>query len=158
MLTTSAKSIVGLIDVRSISSTCSTGSFSTASSVTYTVDDAWTVASAVAVKGDTIMAIGSDDDMAAYIGPDTEVMDLIHKYVDENPGRLYYRVAGFNLRAWPNNAADNQRLNEEFPDPPSGAPTSPCTASSQTRPRSTLPASTRTPPVPNGGTAYHYEG
>ena len=42
----------------------------------YTVDDNWTVASAVAVKGDTIMAVGSDDDMAAYIGPDTEVKDL----------------------------------------------------------------------------------
>ena len=42
----------------------------------YTVDDAWTVASAVAVKGDTVMAVGSDADMEAFIGPDTEVKDL----------------------------------------------------------------------------------
>ena len=42
----------------------------------YTIDDAWTVASAVAVKGDEIMAVGSDDDMAAFIGDATEVMDL----------------------------------------------------------------------------------
>ena len=144
--------------VRSISSTCSAGSFSTASWVTYTVDDTWTVASAVAVKGDTIMAIGSDDDMAAYIGPDTEVMDLIHKYVDENPGRLYYRVAGFDLRAWPNSAADNQRLNEEFPDTPiwgSDVSMHGIIANQATLDLAVVDENT---PVPNGGTAYHYEG
>lgn len=47
----------------------------------YTIDDDWTVASAVAVKGDAIMAVGSDEDMDAFVGPDTEVMDLNGKMV-----------------------------------------------------------------------------
>ena len=123
----------------------------------YTVDDAWTVASAVAVKGDTVMAVGSDADMDAFIGPDTNVMDLGgmmvtpgfmnghdhieakpkdycdmsqldisldtymqagHDYIAANPGLPYYSFKYMDLRAWPNSAPDNQRLNEEFPDTP----------------------------------------
>ena len=41
-----------------------------------TVDPALGTAQAIAVTGYTITAVGSDDEIAAYIGPDTEVIDL----------------------------------------------------------------------------------
>jgi len=41
-----------------------------------TVDDAFSIAEAVAVAGGRIVKVGSDDDIAPYIGPDTEVIEL----------------------------------------------------------------------------------
>lgn len=40
------------------------------------VDAAWTVTSAIAVRGYEIVALGDDTAMAGWIGPDTEVIDL----------------------------------------------------------------------------------
>src|SRR5262245_32658008 len=41
-----------------------------------TVDDARPEAAAMAVNGDTIVALGSDQEIQRYIGPATRVMDL----------------------------------------------------------------------------------
>jgi predicted amidohydrolase YtcJ len=41
-----------------------------------TVDEALPEASAVAARGGTIVAVGSDEDIEKYIGPETEVLDL----------------------------------------------------------------------------------
>ena len=41
-----------------------------------TVDDAGTEAEAIAVSGYSVVAVGSDDEIDRYIGPDTEVIDL----------------------------------------------------------------------------------
>jgi predicted amidohydrolase YtcJ len=41
-----------------------------------TVDESRPNANAVAVRGGTIVAVGSDEEIEAYIGPDTEVLDL----------------------------------------------------------------------------------
>ncbi|MGD2154320.1 MAG: amidohydrolase, partial [Gemmatimonadales bacterium] len=41
-----------------------------------TVDDAVPDGEAVAVRGDRILAVGSDSEIAEYIGPETEVIDL----------------------------------------------------------------------------------
>ncbi len=42
----------------------------------YTVDAARSWATAVAVKGGTIVAVGADKDVRAWMGPHTEVVDL----------------------------------------------------------------------------------
>ncbi|UCF19156.1 MAG: amidohydrolase family protein, partial [Gemmatimonadota bacterium] len=44
--------------------------------VVVTVDDAIPDGEAIAVAGDTILAVGSDSAIAQYIGPQTEVIDL----------------------------------------------------------------------------------
>lgn len=44
--------------------------------VIYTVDEGRTVAQAVAIRGDTIVFVGSSSRARAWIGPDTEVVDL----------------------------------------------------------------------------------
>src|SRR5262249_16796839 len=41
-----------------------------------TVDDARPEAQAIAVSGDTIAAVGSNQDIQAYVGPATRVVDL----------------------------------------------------------------------------------
>jgi hypothetical protein len=41
-----------------------------------TVDDAVPDGEAIAVQGDKILAVGSDSDIAGYIGPETDVIDL----------------------------------------------------------------------------------
>ncbi len=41
-----------------------------------TVDDQFTVAEAVAVRGYEVVAIGTDEEIAAYVGADTEVIEL----------------------------------------------------------------------------------
>jgi predicted amidohydrolase YtcJ len=41
-----------------------------------TVDDARPEAQAMAVRGDTIVAVGSNEDIQPYVGPNTEVIDL----------------------------------------------------------------------------------
>jgi hypothetical protein len=41
-----------------------------------TVDESRPEASAVAVRGGTILAVGSDEEIEAYVGPETEVVDL----------------------------------------------------------------------------------
>jgi predicted amidohydrolase YtcJ len=41
-----------------------------------TVDAAWSIHRAMAVKGDRIVAVGSDEDIARHKGPDTEVLEL----------------------------------------------------------------------------------
>lgn len=41
-----------------------------------TVDDSRPEANAVAVRGGTILAVGRDEDIETYIGPETEVLDL----------------------------------------------------------------------------------
>ena len=162
----------------------------------YTVDDNWTVASAVAVKGDTIMAVGSDDDMVAFIGPDTNVMDLGgmmvtpgfmnghdhieakpkdycdmsqldisldtymqagHDYIAANPGLPYYSFKYMDLRAWPNSAPDNQRLNEEFPDTPIYGSDASGHGKIVNQALLDLCGIDENTPVPEGGTVYYYE-
>ncbi|MBQ6521588.1 MAG: amidohydrolase family protein [Atopobiaceae bacterium] len=162
----------------------------------YTVDDAWTVASAVAVKGDTVMAVGSDADMDAFIGPDTEVKDLggmmlmpgfmnghdhivykpdttcdlaateanldaymaaIHEYVDAHPGQPYYEVSNLDLRAWPNSAANNERLNEEFPDTPILGVDVSVHGRIVNQALMDLAGIDENTPVPDGGVVYYYE-
>ncbi|MCX7683229.1 MAG: amidohydrolase [Anaerolineae bacterium] len=49
--------------------------------VIYTVDARRTIAQAMAVKGDTIVYVGSDRGVQAYIGPNTTVLDLEGKLV-----------------------------------------------------------------------------
>ncbi len=46
-----------------------------------TMDAAGTVAQALAVKGDTLLAVGSTSDAKAWAGPGTEVVDLAGKTV-----------------------------------------------------------------------------
>ena len=46
-----------------------------------TVDDANPQAQAVAVRGDRIVAVGKNDDVARFVGPDTRVLDLAGKLV-----------------------------------------------------------------------------
>ena len=162
----------------------------------YTVDDNWTVASAVAVKGDTIMAVGSDADMDAFIGPDTNVMDLGgmmvtpgfmnghdhieakpkdycdmsqldisldtymqagHDYIAANPGLPYYSFKYMDLRAWPNSAPDNQRLNEEFPDTPIYGSDASGHGKIVNQALLDLCGIDENTPVPEGGTVYYYE-
>jgi len=41
-----------------------------------TVDSAFTIATAVAIAGDSILAVGSDEVIAAYAGPATRIIDL----------------------------------------------------------------------------------
>jgi predicted amidohydrolase YtcJ len=41
-----------------------------------TVDSTKPEAEAVAIRGSTIVAVGTDAEIASYIGPDTEVVDL----------------------------------------------------------------------------------
>ncbi len=41
-----------------------------------TVDDAMPEAQAIAMRGDRIAAVGSNDDIQAYVGPETKVIDL----------------------------------------------------------------------------------
>ena len=162
----------------------------------YTVDDAWTVASAVAVKGDTIIAVGSDADMDAFIGPDTNVMDLGgmmvtpgfmnghdhieakpkdycdmsqldisldtymqagHDYIAANPGLPYYSFKYMDLRAWPNSAPDNQRLNEEFPDTPIYGSDASGHGKIVNQALLDLCGIDENTPVPEGGTVYYYE-
>ena len=47
----------------------------------YTVDDAFSVASAMAVVGDKLVYVGDDEGVQAYIGPKTTVTDLEGKCV-----------------------------------------------------------------------------
>ena len=47
----------------------------------YTVDPDWKIATAVAIKGNEILATGSDSEIEAYIGPDTKKIDLAGKAV-----------------------------------------------------------------------------
>ncbi len=44
--------------------------------VIYTIDEAFTAAEAMAILGDRILCVGSNTDMDAMIGPDTEIVDL----------------------------------------------------------------------------------
>ena len=47
----------------------------------YTVDPDWKIASAVAIKGNEILATGNDAEMEAFVGPETEKIDLEGKTV-----------------------------------------------------------------------------
>ncbi len=51
------------------------------SGVVATVDADFTIAEAVAVKGHEILAVGSDEQIAATVGPDTRVIDLDGRFV-----------------------------------------------------------------------------
>ena len=62
-----------------------------------TVDPTLPEAQALAVVGDTIMAIGSSDEIAQYIGPTTQVIDLLGRVghvVVEPPGQECEKRAG----------------------------------------------------------------
>ena len=47
----------------------------------YTVDEDFSVASALAIKGDRLVYVGDEAGVEAYIGPDTKVVDLEGKTV-----------------------------------------------------------------------------
>ncbi|HUX06216.1 MAG TPA: amidohydrolase [Acidobacteriota bacterium] len=47
----------------------------------YTVSDDWKIASAVAIKGNQVLATGSDDEILAFAGPETQKFDLEGKTV-----------------------------------------------------------------------------
>ncbi len=65
----------------------------------YTVDDDFSVASALAIKGDRFIFVGSDEDVQKYIGEKTETIDLQGKTVI--PGlidaHLHYSGIGTSL-------------------------------------------------------------
>ena len=46
-----------------------------------TVDDAFSIAEAVAVNGYQITAVGTDEDIAEYVGPETRVVELQGRFV-----------------------------------------------------------------------------
>ena len=164
--------------------------------VVYTVDDNWTVATAVAVKGDEIVYVGDDAGVEAFVGDATDVRDLggmmvtpgfmnghdhveakpadfcdlsmceidleayiqaIKEYIEANPGLPYYDVRPADLRAWPNSAPDNQRLNEEFPDTPIVMSDASYHGKIANQAALDLAGVDENTPVPEGGTAYHYE-
>ena len=162
----------------------------------YTVDDNWTVATAVAVKGDEIVYVGDDAGAEAFIGNATEVKDLggmmvtpgfmnghdhfecipinycdlsmcdidleqyiqaLKDYIAENPGLPYYSAQPADLRAWPNSAPDNQRLNEEFPDTPIVLTDASFHGRIVNQAALDLVGVDENTPVPEGGTAFKYE-
>ena len=65
----------------------------------YTVDSEWQITSAVAIKGNAIIAVGSDAEIEAYVGPETETIDLEGKTV--LPGLIdahaHLMIYSFNL-------------------------------------------------------------
>ena len=63
----------------------------------YTMDPADSVAQALAVRGDRIVAVGADDQVRAFIGPQTEVIDVGGKMV--MPGLI---DAHNHLQVWGN--------------------------------------------------------
>jgi len=63
--------------------------------VVTTVDPGLGVAEALAVTGHTITAVGSDAEIAAYIGPDTEVIELSGRYA--GPGFIESHAHLFSL-------------------------------------------------------------
>ena len=46
-----------------------------------TVDEGFSLAQAIAVRGDTIVAVGSNDDVESLVGPSTQVLDLEGKTI-----------------------------------------------------------------------------
>ena len=46
-----------------------------------TVDDAFSIATAVAIRNESILAVGSDEDILSLAGPDTELIDLHGKTI-----------------------------------------------------------------------------
>ncbi len=65
----------------------------------YTVDDAFSTASAIAIKGDRFIYVGSDTGVQDYIGPGTAVIDLNGKTVV--PGlmdsHIHFESVGQNI-------------------------------------------------------------
>ncbi len=67
-----------------------------------TMDARDTIAQAVAVRGDRVLAVGSDDEVRAFIGPETQVFELAGKLV--TPGLIdahnHLQVWGTLLNDW----------------------------------------------------------
>ncbi|WP_199487627.1 amidohydrolase [Actinomadura spongiicola] len=88
-----------------------------------TVDDGFTVASAVAITGDRITAVGDDDRIRALAGPSTEVVDLAGRTVlpginDAHLHLAMFGLAGFSVDL---NGVDSVRaLNDALTDGPVG--------------------------------------
>ncbi|TYB42194.1 amidohydrolase [Actinomadura chibensis] len=66
-----------------------------------TVDDAFTVASALAVTGDRITAVGADDEVRALAGPSTTVVDLDGRTVLPGLNDAHLHLAMFGLAGPP---------------------------------------------------------
>lgn len=65
----------------------------------YTVDHEFSKASAMAIKGQKLVYVGSDEEVEPYIGSDTEVIDLNEKTVIPglNDGHLHFPGMALNL-------------------------------------------------------------
>src|SRR5688572_16682068 len=65
----------------------------------FVADDATTVVSALAVKGERIVAAGADADVSALIGPGTRVVDLRGGLVTPgmNDAHLHFATGGMSL-------------------------------------------------------------
>ena len=66
-----------------------------------TVDGEDTIVQAVAIKGDTILAVGSDPDIVALAGPQSKMIDLHGKTV--TPGLIdsHYHLMYYGAQFWP---------------------------------------------------------
>ncbi|RKS76935.1 hypothetical protein BZB76_2303 [Actinomadura pelletieri DSM 43383] len=88
-----------------------------------TVDAGFTVASAVAINGDRITAVGDDERIRALAGPSTEVVDLAGRTVlpginDAHLHLAMFGLAGFSVDL---NGVDSVRaLNDALADGPAG--------------------------------------
>lgn len=65
----------------------------------YTVDNEFTKASAMAMKDSQLIYVGNDENADAYVGPDTNVVDLEEKTVIPglNDGHIHYTSLGTRL-------------------------------------------------------------
>ncbi len=82
----------------------------------YTVDDSLPMAESVAVAGDRIIAVGSNDETAALIGPDTRVIDARGRFV--LPGfvdsHTHIFAGSFSAQRINLSLADNLEMLKEF--------------------------------------------
>ncbi|WP_432515436.1 amidohydrolase [Kineococcus sp. SYSU DK001] len=63
----------------------------------FTVDEQFSIAQAIAVRDGEIVAVGTDDDVAALIGPDTEVVELAGRSVLPGINDSHLHAIAFGL-------------------------------------------------------------
>jgi predicted amidohydrolase YtcJ len=69
-------------------------------STIYTVDASFSIAQAVAVQGDRIVKVGTNDEIAAWIGPETRVIELNGKTVVPGLIDSHYHFQSVGKRAY----------------------------------------------------------
>ncbi|MCX6497420.1 MAG: amidohydrolase [Arthrobacter sp.] len=63
----------------------------------FTVDEQFTVAEALAVRGDSILAVGASEEMDEYVGPTTEIVDLAGRSVLPGINDSHLHAIAFGL-------------------------------------------------------------